>query len=44
MFEPARTTKFPNDQSSKIALKEEEDGVNALGFEVQKRRRRRRRC
>jgi len=44
MFEPARTTKFPNDQSSKIALKEEEDGVNALGFGVQKRRRRRRRC
>ncbi len=40
MFEPARTTKFPNDQSSKIALKEEEDGVNALGFGVQKRRRR----
>jgi hypothetical protein len=49
MFEPARTTKFHDDQSSKIALKEaeaeaeaeaeEEDGVEALGFGVQKRRR-----
>ncbi len=52
MFEPARTTKFPNDQSSKIALieeeaeaeeeEEEEDGIDALGFGVQKRRRRKR--
>jgi hypothetical protein len=45
MFEPARTTKFHDDQSSKIALKEAEaeaeveDGVDALGFGVQKRRR-----
>jgi hypothetical protein len=49
MFEPARTTKFPDDQSSKIALKEEaeaeeEDGVDALGIGVQKRRRRKRWC
>jgi hypothetical protein len=50
MFGPARTTKFPNDQSSKIALKEEEaeaeaeeeDGDDALGIGVQKRRRRKR--
>ncbi len=50
MFEPARTNKCPDDQSSKIALKEEEaeaeeeDGDDALGIGVQKRRRRKRRC